>query len=316
MSAFQIKDAVRGVFRPLVCFYAESGCGKTYSALLLARGFVGPAGKIVLADTEAGRGREYADCIPGGYKVIDFEAPFSPARCIEMVDAVEDYGAAIGILDSGSHEWEGAGGVCDMAAEIEVKSGKGLHTWKKPKLEHQRLITRLQQSKIPWIICVRAKYKTRQIKNNGKTEIVKDDYASPIQAEDFIFECNAHMEILHDHSLRITKASKITGMNKCFPETGPITSKHGELLAAWCAAPKGPGTAKPLTESPTTKALQKKLWDMTADKHEGMPERLDQWLWDEALMEETEQRKTLTDTRLQAIIKKAQLLLAPMDVTP
>ena len=247
--SFQIKPATRTGVKPLIVLYSESGCGKTYSALLLARGISGPGGKIVMGDSESGRGSLYAD-IPeiGGYQTFDLAAPFSPARYVEAVDAIEQAGAAIGILDSGSHEWEGIGGVLDMAGEIEEKSGKtGLHCWKAPKFEHAKFVQRLLRTKIPFIVCLRAKYKSRQKKDDrGKTVIIKDETTSPIQAEDFIFEATCHAEILPNHSIILTKCSH-PSLRNCFPadRSEPIGSKHGEALAKWCASPGGTPAAMP-----------------------------------------------------------------------
>jgi hypothetical protein len=134
VSGFSIKRATRQGIKPLIVLYSESGCGKSYGSLLLARGFVGPSGRIILGDSESGRGSLYADVLPGGYDVIDIEPPFTPQRHVEFIDYVEKAGAQIGILDSGSHEWEGVGGVLDMAADIESKKGKGLHCWAGPKV--------------------------------------------------------------------------------------------------------------------------------------------------------------------------------------
>jgi hypothetical protein len=145
-----IKPATRQGVKPLISLYSESGCGKTYSALLLARGFVGPSGRIVLVDSESGRGSLYADVLAGGYDVLQLDAPFEPKRYVEAMNAVEQSGAQIGIIDSGSHEWEGTSGVLDMAMENEAKSGRaGLHNWKAPKLEHSKFVLRLMQSSIP-----------------------------------------------------------------------------------------------------------------------------------------------------------------------
>src|SRR5690242_14701502 len=132
--SFEIKKSTRQGVKPLIGFFSESGCGKTYSSLLLARGLVGPHGQIVMIDTESGRGSLYSDVLPGGYDVLELREPFSPMRYIEAIQAVEKSGAAVGVLDSGSHEWEGLGGVLDMAGEREAKSGKaGLHNWREPK---------------------------------------------------------------------------------------------------------------------------------------------------------------------------------------
>ena len=262
---FQIKPATRVGINPLIVAYSESGCGKTYSALLLARGMVGQSGKIVVADSESGRASLYADVLPGGFETFDLCAPFSPGRYVEAIDDIEASGAAVGVIDSGSHEWEGIGGVLDMAGENEIKSGKaGLHNWKVPKFEHAKFVQRLLRTRIPFIVCLRAKYKSRQTKNEqGKTVIFKDDTTSPIQAEDFIFEATAHFEILQNHSIIVTKCSHPT-LRDCLPadKTAPVTIEHGQKLAQWCNS-AGKPVAHKTTKSPESielwKLLQSKL---------------------------------------------------------
>jgi hypothetical protein len=318
MSEFEIKKASREAVKPLIALYSESGCGKTYSALLLARGFVGPAGKIVMIDTESGRGSLYADVLPGGYEVIQMDSPFSPARCIEAVEAVERSGASIGIIDSASHFWEGIGGVLDVAAQNEEKSHKaGLHNWRQPKMEHAKMMLKMMQSSIPWIICLRAKFKTRQTKDkDNKTVIIKDDLPSAIQAEDFLFEMTAHALIFPDHTIDCTKWSH-PELKKCFPAKGegPITSRHGELLAAWCqgkpAAAPTTAQAEPAATDP--RALKKELWKLLApvrgeastwDGAEG-------WLLAKEILKDGQSIGKLTVPELLTIISAAQKILNP-----
>jgi hypothetical protein len=315
MSKFTIREATRVGVRPLIVLYSESGCGKTFSALLMARGIAGPDGKIVMADSESGRGSLYAD-IPElrGYKVLEFSS-FSPADYIEAIDEVEASGAAVGIMDSGSHEWEGIGGVLDMAAENETRSqAKGLHNWRIPKLEHQKFVQRLLRAKIPWIVCLRAKYKTRQGKDDkGKTVIVKDDVTSPIQAEDFIFEATCHAEILPNHSIILTKHSH-PQLKTCFPEdkTTPITIAHGAKIAQWCNAAGGSTPAPVTTAEPATlKKLKKELWDLTQSKHGGEARALEQFLIDECLLDPQMTISELTEAQLITIIKKTKTKLNP-----
>jgi hypothetical protein len=314
VSGFSIKRATRQGIKPLIGLYSESGCGKTYSSLLLARGLVGPAGKIVMIDTESGRGSLYADVLPGGYDVIELESPFSPERYIEALNCAAASGAGVVTVDSASHAWENIGGVLDMAAENEAKSGRaGLHNWKEPKLEHAKFLLAMLRFPLPLIVCLRAKYKTRQTKENGKTVIVKDNVTTPIQSEEFIFEMTAHAEILPDHSINLTKHSH-PELKKCFPDKGPITIQHGEMIAQWCAAPKGPGTATAQTgkpaESPTLKALKKQLWDLTQPWHGGLPEKLNQHLWDEDLIDHSETSSTLTEAQLKTLVEKIKSKIA------
>ena len=315
----------------MIGIYGESGSGKTMSALLLARGFVGPDGIIGMVDSESGRGSLYADVIPGGYQVLDLTAPFSPGHYIEAVNYVSKH-AKIGVLDSGSHEWEGIGGVLDMAAEIESRSGKGLHCWIKPKLEHAKFMLTLLQSPIPWIICLRAKHKSRQIKrfderkNKEVTEIVKDEFTTPIQADDFLFEMTAHLEIQQgDHKARVTKCSH-PALLECFPKDGLITVHNGELLRKWSDAPTAAVKVDPPAASQTAApkaepaadlfkagkksevaSLKKTLWEITEKHHQGDKDALEQWLWDENYIDpNAEKLASLSEARLIEVIDQIQ----------
>jgi len=313
---FTIKPATRVGINPLIVAYSESGCGKTYSALLLARGMAGPSGKIVVADSESGRASLYADVLPSGFETFDLCSPFSPERYVQAIDAIEASGAVIGIIDSGSHEWEGPGGVLDMAGEIEEKSGKaGLHCWKKPKFEHAKFVQRLLRIKIPIIVCLRAKYKSRQLKENGKTVIVKDETTSPIQAEDFIFEATCHFEILQNHSIILTKCSH-PSLRDCFPKdkTTPITEDHGKLLATWCRAAGNPAPAQP-AKKPLAElaALKKEVWALLTT-HIGpdiTPISANQFLWSKEVLDGANPDlvlEKLNEAALRIVIEKVKKL--------
>ena len=309
MSSFVLRPASRQGIVPLIVFYSESGCGKTYSSLLVARGLAGPSGKIAMIDTENGRGELYSD-LPefGGYGVIRFDPPFSPSRYIDAMDAVEKSGAAVGIIDSGSHEWEGVEGVLDLAAANEQKSGKaGLHNWKNPKFEHAKFVSALLRSKIPWIVCLRAKYKSHQVKENGKTVIIKDAYTSPIQDEGFIFEATCHGEIMPDHSLRLTKWSH-PSLKPCFPVNAPVTIQTGEAIAKWCITP---GVSEKSESQPVdAKALKAKLWTMTKKIHGGDVHKLEKWLREGFIIPNENRLEDLTGDLLVGVIEKANVRLS------
>ena len=315
--SFEIRPATRQGVNPLIVTYAESGCGKTMSALLLARGLAGPTGKIVVADSESRRASLYADVIPGGFETFELSAPFTPARYVEAIDAIEGAGAAVGVIDSGSHEWDGAGSVLDMATQIEERSGKsGLHCWRQPKFEHALFISRLLRTKIPMIVCLRAKYKSRQGKNaQGKTEIVKDDHTSPIQAEDFIFEATAHFEVLPDHSIHLTKCSHPT-LRDCFPAKGPITIEHGQALARWCAMAGSPPPPAAASQSADLKALKKKLWALIGTATGATPTvtSAETWLRRHKIFGEADKLETADATQLQLAIEKTEITI--QDMTP
>ncbi len=240
--SYEFRPAVRENTKPLIGIYGVSGSGKTFTALLLARGLVGPEGTIAMIDTESGRGSLYAKDVPGGYDVITMEPPFSPAAyCEALIDA--EAHADVIIVDSTSHEWEGQGGVLDMADAIKLSSGKsGIHCWNEPKKAHKKFILQMLRSKVPIIFCLRAKHKTKQGKDaQGKTQIVKDDYPTPVQDGDFIFEMTAHFETVPNPKgatelpmIRLTKWSQ-PDLRGCFPQdyTVPVSVETGQKIAAW-----------------------------------------------------------------------------------
>lgn len=299
----EFTPATRQGVKPLIGLYAESGCGKTYSALLLARGIAGPNGKIGIVDTESGRGSLYADVLPGGYTTMQLAEPFSPMRYIEAIKVAEDAALDVLVIDSASHEWEGLGGVLDMAGERETKSGKpGLHNWKEPKMQHQKFMLRLLQSPLAIIVCIRAKFKSRQVKENGKTAIVKDDHVSPIQAEDFIFELMAHAEIMPDHTIRLSKCSH-PDLRTCFPEDfkEPIAIKHGEAIATWAAHPgKASGAQKPAS-------VKASLWKLGQTKF-GFKTAADMetFLFGEGITSDHETLAGMSEERMGEILEKLQ----------
>lgn len=313
-----IRPATRQGVRPIIDLYSESGGGKTYSALCLARGFVGPSGKIVIVDTEEGRGELYADVAPfAPYDVLPLASPFSPKRYIEAITAVEQSGASIGILDSGSHEWEGLGGVLDMAGENEAESKRaGLHNWKTPKMEHALFVQKLLRSTIPWVVCLRAKFKTRQIREPGKkTEIVKDDYLTPMQAEDFIFEATVHGEIDMRHNFHQRKISH-PDLAKCLPNGEPITVEHGRLLAQWCASPGK------IAAGPDKNALLAEVRAITEPIHgwkkgtssqadwAAAKEKLEGWLVGNGIIGDSAKLGDLTAERLVEVLSEVKTALA------
>lgn len=211
----------------LIGLTGQSGSGKTMGALLLARGLVGD-GKIALLDTENGRGSLYADLT--SYDHDELWAPFSPARYKEKVKEAEKAGYDCLIIDSGSHEWEGEGGVLEMA---EATGKQGLQKWLKPKTEHKKLINAILQSRMHVILCLRGKEKLQQVRNNktGKDEIVSAGIV-PIQEDRVLFEMTVSL-IMDEESKRPTIRKCPYDLTPAFPEGQLITIKTGEQIAEW-----------------------------------------------------------------------------------
>lgn len=233
---YTLRKAIASEAKPLVALYSESGCGKTHSSLLLAKGFCGDMSKVVMIETESGRGEAWAnDPVVGGYSIISIRSDFSPKNYGAAISDAEKAGAQVLIIDSASHEWEGVGGVLSMAADNEAAGKKGPLVWQKPKMDHQReFVLRLTQTPIPLVIvCLRAKYVMEQVPGSKDWRRSKD--LSPKQSEDILFEMFVHGWIDREHVCHVTKYT-IDSMRPVFVDGERISVQTGERLASWASA--------------------------------------------------------------------------------
>lgn len=240
--SYHLRPARRSEAKPLIGVYGESGTGKTWSSLLLARGFAGPTGRIAMIETESGRGEAYADLLPGGYDVLSMRETFSPMEYGAAIGAAEQAHVDALVIDSASHEWEGAGGVLAMAAENEGAGKKGVLVWQKPKLEHQRhFMLRLLGTPIPLVIvCMRAKYPMQETKTkDGKKEWSRSEQLEPKQSDDILFEMFVHGWIDREHRWHGTKYSR-EDLRQVIRDGEPITLETGQRLAVWARGGQAP----------------------------------------------------------------------------
>src|ERR1700704_3032994 len=80
MGILNIAPAERAGAHLLIQLYGPPRSGKTYTALRIARGMVGPKGQIGVLDTESGRARLYGDKVPGGFVVGELTPPGTGPR--------------------------------------------------------------------------------------------------------------------------------------------------------------------------------------------------------------------------------------------
>lgn len=222
--SFQVRKAERQGARLLIQLSGVSGSGKTFSALQLAYGLAGGnADKIVLIDTENRRGSLYANALPQPFNIIDFYAPFSPARYVEAIEAACKAGAEVIVIDSVSHEWESEGGCEWIANQTRFPD------WKRAKAEHKRFVTFMLQSQAHIIACTRAREKVdfSDPKNPRPLGI------QPIQEKNFSFEATVSL-MMHDQGKRQdvlkcpAELQQIMGRGH-----GYVSAADGKSLRAW-----------------------------------------------------------------------------------
>lgn len=267
-----------------------SGTGKTYTALLMARGIAetvtGKKGaSIGYVDTENRRALHYKQAFPEmvhfDMKAVDENGDmvgFGPERWIEVIDAAEAANLPVLVIDSFSHAWEGVGGVLDLHAETlerltdgdESKRNKRSQlAWAHVKPRYRRLIDRIVRAKTNIIICTRAKPVMQDPKSGGNARNTKtrrkDVPWDPASDGDLMFEMTT-MVILDPaapgapvHQIKVADQFKAL-----LDPRRPMNEETGKQMAMW-ALQQGDGQR------------QKEILDLARSKARGGTKAFTAW---------------------------------------
>ncbi|TXJ22833.1 MAG: AAA family ATPase [Chitinophagaceae bacterium] len=159
----ELKQAQRKQAKIKLGIQGCSGSGKTMGALLLAYGLCGNWNKIAVIDTENYSASLYAHL--GAFSVVNIAAPFSPEKYRDAIKLCEDAGMEVIIIDSISHEWEGAGGILDIHGNM---AGNSFTNWSKLTPRHNGFVQAILQSPVHVIGTIRSKQEYVLSERNGK----------------------------------------------------------------------------------------------------------------------------------------------------
>lgn len=227
MSIIQIQKVQREGARLLVMLCGVSGGGKTYTAIQLAYGLAGKnASKVGLLDTENGRGRLYADELPEPYLYAELKPPFSPQRYIAAIEEFSQAGVEVLVIDSGSHEYEGIGGLIEIAEAGNPR----LPNWNRAKGEHKRFMSALLASPMHIILCLRAREKATPEKGPDGKLVYRELGLQPITEKNVVFEATASL-MLHDQGKRQDVLKVPAALSNVLGRgTGYLTADDGVAL--------------------------------------------------------------------------------------
>lgn len=233
MGILNIQEVQREGARLLIMLCGVSGGGKTKTALELAAGMVGgDMRKVGFLDTENGRGKLYADDFTTPYLYGELKPPFSPARYVQAIEEFAKTSIEVLIIDSGSHEYEGVGGVQDIAEAGNPR----MPNWNKAKSEHKKFMSALLASPFHIILCLRAREKAKpekQIVDGREKTVYVDMGLQPITEKSVVYEATASL-MIHDQGrrqepLKVPAAlQNILGRGK-----GYLTQDDGAAIRAW-----------------------------------------------------------------------------------
>lgn len=222
---FTFSKAERKKSKLRLALTGASGAGKTYSALLVAKGL---GGKIALIDTERGSASLYCDV--ANFDVLELDAPYTPERFIQAVEAAENAQYDVIIIDSTTHEWNGIGGVLELVDQT-AKAKFGGNTWSAWSVltpRHQAFVNKLLNSKCHIIVTMRSKTETAQVEENGKKKVVKLGMKSE-QRDGIEYEFTTVLDINHEGHLA-TPSKDRTGL---FQDPIKLSEATGINLINW-----------------------------------------------------------------------------------
>jgi energy-coupling factor transporter ATP-binding protein EcfA2 len=171
-----------------------TGGGKTFTALKLATGLVGPEGRVAVLDTEesADLYHELRENGQGRFK-FDQEVVFKPYdgdKLIESVAAAAAEGYDCLIIDSGTHFWE-------RVVEVVDSMGIGYpQNWKKGGELWGNILNAIMGRKIHLIVTARAGHSFESTKDDrGKTVVKKLAMSTDLRKNtEFEFDVVLRME--------------------------------------------------------------------------------------------------------------------------
>jgi hypothetical protein len=265
---FTFRPAKREKINLMIALAGSTNSGKTFTALRLATGITSvTGGTIAFIDTENKRALHYAKKF--NFNHCDFPPPHSPDNYIKAIAAAEKTNPSVIVIDSGSHEHAGIGGVLERHEEyLDKKAGDdwkrrdilNMAAWAYAKQPHKKLMNHLLQLRAHCIFCFRAEQKVEMTKENGKTVVRPKKIASgftdwiPVSEKNMLYEFTTAL-VFSPEAPGIPIPIKIEGSSEhCFDRTQLVNEEAGRKLAMWA---EDGGYGKDLTNSPLAILLDK-----------------------------------------------------------
>ena len=241
--AISIRKAKRSATKLRILLTSPSGGGKTFGALLLAKGL---GGRTVVIDTEEGSSDLYDELHE--FDVIDLKPPFTPERYVEAISAAEAAGYEVIVIDSVTHCWSGKGGCLELVDDIAKAQFRG-NTWSAFSVITPRwraFVDAILRSSAHIVCTGRSKTETAQVEDHGKKKVAK--LGMKLEARDGLeYEFTTVLDLVHDgHYATVSKDR--TGIFSGDPK--PITVDTGKRLAEWLAGAEPAPATKPQPAQP------------------------------------------------------------------
>jgi hypothetical protein len=249
------QPAVLEQVKVRMALWGPSGAGKTRSALEIATGL---GKRVALIDTEHGRARQYADRYQ--FDLVELEN-FHPDYYIRAIQAAEDAGYDVLIIDSLTHAWSGTGGLLEVHADVVRRSPSRneFSAWDEVTPLHRRLIEAIVRSSLHVIVTMRAKTEyTMEVNERGKA-VPKVVGLGPDQRKNLEYEFDVVGYIDPSHTLYVEKDSSDLLQDQVIKLP---TVEIGLQLEAWFARGERPQWKfAPYHRDALVKAKREQRWE-------------------------------------------------------
>jgi len=217
-----------------------SGSGKTYSSLLLAKGLLGSLDKVLVIDSEETgdideenptnyeakkRGSDFYSDL-GGFSVLPLSEPFTPEKYTAAIELGVREGFELLIIDSGTHCWEGPGGVLDIYSAY----GGRFQDWQKANPHHYGFLKSIMKSPVHVIVTLRQKNEHVMIQEGTKHKVKKVGLKVQ-QREGFEYDMHITFNIEHETHLATINKDR-TGLFEGRPPF-LINEEIGKEIKQW-----------------------------------------------------------------------------------
>lgn len=197
------NTAVRAKMYARCMLSGPPGAGKTLTALEIAHELAnGDMSKVTFVDTEKDSSLTYAEGKYAGFNHLPWDPPYAPGElATNIMEAGNEEGTEVIIVDSLTHFWKKRGGTMDIA---DGKFGG----WKTARPVQEEMVDALLGTKAHVIICVRSKIEYAQMEDErraGRQKVVKMGMA-PQQDGDLEYEVNIAVEMDMEHAMYIGKS--------------------------------------------------------------------------------------------------------------
>lgn len=236
---FIFEPAVKAALKARTVIEGPGGCGKTWTALVLAGAF---GERTAVVDTQNRQSLHYASLF--AFDALHLRS-FDPATLFDVIAAAEGYDTLI--IDSGSSFWSGTDG---MLEQVDRRAGFTGGGWKDMRPVERRMLDALMAYSGHLIVTLRVKTGYVVEENESGKQKPRKVGLKPEQRDGFDYEFDLVLSMDADNTAMVTKTRCPTLAGQVIRKPGP---ELGSLFLDWLSDGKQEKTATEFRDE----ALQK-----------------------------------------------------------